>query len=221
MSILVLVLLMASCSEQKSPSDLSFSGIKIGQPFPDSLKNNGLFTFEYGDIPYYTGKINFKFPTCPDKDLNVAAEVNEDGKVVSIQITNLTLDEASDFYNMLKSKYGFPTSDYGDTDCRLQDLLKEMYKQLGYVPYTSKTNISGKRIIAEWKSPICRSDILMLAETFHLPNEFEPKLNTCVWFMYVDTEERAKAIDEANLYKLNKSREVYRKQNQNLMNQDF
>ena len=221
LTILMLAVLMISCGEQDKIPDLSFSGIAIGEPFPDSLKNNGSFRFSSDGIPYYEGKIKFKLPSNPDRDLSVVAAINENKEVISIQIGNMTLAESSDFFDMLKSKYGLPISDYGDTDYRLQTLLDRIYKQLGYTPYDCDVDISGHRVIAVWKSPLHRADILMIADTYHYPYEFEPELNSFVWFKYVDEEEFIKAENRAERDRLNKSRNDYRDKNKGIMNQDF
>lgn len=220
-SILFISIFPTSCSNhQIKSSDLSFAGITIGETFPDSLKNSGLFRFDGDDMPYYEGKTIFALPSNPNRDISIVAATNENDEVVSIQIGNMNFSESSDFFNMLKSKYGIPMSEYGDADRSLNSFLDNIYKQLGYTQY-GNIDISGKRVIAIWKSPLKRADILMIADTFHEPDDFNPKLWTYVWFKYVDVEECNRVERMAENNRINKSRNDYRKKNQDLMNQDF
>lgn len=220
--LLLIPIILVSCSKHQNKSlDLSFAGITIGETFPDSLKENGSFKFDGASIPYYEGKVMFALPSNPNKDLSIVAATDTDDKVISIQIGNMNLLESSDFFNMLKSRYGLPKSDYSDTDCSLQALLDNIYKQLGYTPYDCEVDISGNRVIASWELPLYPSDILMIANIYHNPYSYKPQLWTYVWFKYVNVDKYNKAERRVEQKRVNSNRDEYRKKNQDIMNQDF
>ncbi|MCM1301907.1 MAG: hypothetical protein NC226_09315 [Bacteroides cellulosilyticus] len=214
--------LSISCSHTPVNYDLSFAGITIGEEFPDSLKNNDSFEFYEHDIPFYEGDVIFNLPSTPNNKLHVVATTDLDGKKVTcISLPAMTFSEASDFFNMLKSKYGLPSSDYGDTDCSLTILLDRTYKKLGYNDYDCKIDITGDRILAMWKPASYQSVILMIANTYHFPSKFRPRLDTFIGFRYVNIDRFNAVKREAERNRVNKDRADYRLQNSKSMNQDF
>lgn len=225
---LVVCILLCSCKNDKSSkndkSDLSFAGITIGQDFPDSLKNNNRFKYyeHSSEAPSYDGSIPFSLPNYPNAVLDVAVTTDLDGKeVTSIEIVPSN-DEASDLYDMLKSKYGIPTSNYGDADCSLNLLINNMYEDLGYSEYNCKTDITGTRVIAQWEPISSKSIIRMIARTLHFPNNsYSQRLHTYIWFQYINLNKFTSVQAAAERKAINKKREDYRKQNQKAMNQDF
>lgn len=212
---------LSSCKNASNGNgDLSFAGITIGKEFPDSLKS----TFEYSPdgVPFYEDKISFRLPSGLKDNLSVVAATDlDDGKVHTIQVGNLNNDEAAEFYDMLKSKYGLPTSQFGDTDCKLQNFLYRVYKQLGYEPYEKYPDITGDYILAEWRPVPYRSTIYMIANIYHRPGNYNEELWTYVFFKYVDEAEYHKAENDSENRRINSNRENYKKQNSESMNQDF
>lgn len=212
---------LSSCKNTREESgDLSFAGITIGKSFPDSLKAN--FEYSSDGVPFYEGRICFKLPSEVKDNLSVVAatDLNE-GKVHTIQIGNLNNDEAGEFYDMLKTKYGLPKSQFGDTDCRLQNFLYKVYKQLGYEPYEKYPDITGDYILAEWHPMPYKSTIYMIANIFHRPGDYKEEIWTYVFFKYVDEAEYRKVEKDSENRRLNRNRENYWKQNSESMNQDF
>lgn len=210
--------LLFSCSQDNSkPKDLSFGGITIGEVFPDSLKNSFVHSPELG-IPTYEGGIKFDFPSAPKSDVFItAATESATDEVICIDILMEADTKAYDFYDMLNSKYGLPTSKYGDTDCSLQYFLNRLYKDLGYDQYSCQTDITGRRVLAEWTNTGCVSSIMMIADTYHLKDE----LSTFITFRYVDKERLDIAQQEADKKSKDRRRNDYRQNNQETMNQDF
>lgn len=224
---LVVCSLLWSCKNEKSSenekSDLSFAGITIGQDFPDSLKNDdGLKYYDNGlGFPFYEGSRAFSLPKNPNAVLHIVATTDLDGKeVTSIQIS-LNNDEASDFYDMLKSKYGIPTSNYGDADCSLYRLTNSMYENLGYSEYNYKIDISGTYVMALWKPISTKSIIRMIADIYHFPSHYNPEISTYIRFQYINLNKFESVQAAAEKRTMDKKREDYRKQNQKSMNQDF
>lgn len=168
--------LMFGCSQEKSvpqenpagqesqaAKDLSFGGIGIGEAFPESLKAS----FEYcseQDIPTYEGGVAFSFPSEPETIVPVTAGIDpEGGDVIYIDVVLEVDEKACDFYEMLKSKYGLPTSKYGDADCSLLILFCRMYEKMSNTRRRVRSNISNRKVLAEWKDTGFSSDIVLTA----------------------------------------------------------
>lgn len=217
-----LVWLILSCSQNNTkPKDLSFAGITIGEVFPDSLMSSFKYYPEL-DIPTYEGGIKFDFPSEQESVLTITAAIDPtENEVICIDILMEESMKAYDFYNMLKSKYGLPTSDYGDTDCSLQYFINRLYDELGYEQYSRQPDISGRRVLAEWNNTGCSSDIMMIVDTYHFPSEYNPRLSTFITFRYVNKVKLIKAQKDSEIKSKEKSRKLYRQDNQDAMNQDF
>lgn len=221
-SIIFVCVLLSSCSSSSSCSmgDLSFAGITIGKEFPDSLKNNGNFIYSDKRIPYYDGYVLFNLPNTPEAKIGVVATTDLEGVVVGIDIYQ-HLEEASDFYDMLKSKYGLPDSDFGNTDCSLQHLISKFYEQLGYKYYDyTNADISGERVLGTWKPLGFESIIVMIADTY-CSMDYGATPNTSISFKYVDVDKYTAAQKAAERRNELMKREEYRKENSQSMNQDF
>lgn len=214
--------LSLSCSKDKTKQkDLSFGGITIGEVFPDSLKNSFKFYPEL-DVPTYEGGIKFDFPNEPKADISIITAIDpSDDEVISIDIFMEESVKAYDFYNMLKSKYGLPISDYGDTDCSLQYFIHRLYTDLGYERYSKQPDISGRRVLAEWTNTGHASNIMMISDTYHFPDEYNPKLSTYITFRYVNKSRLNRVQEEAEQKSKERKRNNYRQNNRGAMNQDF
>lgn len=214
---------LTSCSNaRETKGDLSFGGITIGKSFPDSLKADSLFKFfnEY-DVPFYEGALSFSLPKNKKTKFHVVATTNlENTEVTCIEITPTEL-EAWDLYDMLKSKYGLPISDFGDTDCSLQYLMSHVYKQLGYSAYETTPDISGTYILAEWNPSGYTSKILLIADIYHFPSEYNPKISTYLRLKYINPTRVEEVDKQAKSKKQNSKRDSYKKTNSEVMNQDF
>lgn len=214
--------MLFSCSPNNTkPKDLSFGGITIGEAFPDSLKGSFKYYPEL-DIPSYEGKIKFDFPSEKESDISIIAAVDPNEKeVICIDIMFEDGMKAYDFYNMLKSKYGLPTSNYGDTDCSLQHFLYRLYEELGYEQYSTGPDISGRRVLAEWNNHGISSDIMLIADTYHFPSNYNPRLDTFLTFRYVNRAKLSKVQKESEIKSKEKNRNRYKQNNKEEMNQDF
>lgn len=219
---LIMCVILFSCMNEKSRNmDLSFAGITIGQDFPDSLKNGNQFEYYESTPPFYEGSRSFSLPNYPNAKIHVVASTDLNGKeVTSIQISPNN-EQASDFYNMLKSKYGIPTSDYGDADCSLQYLIHNMYDNLGFSEYDCRRDISGTYVMAIWEPISTQSIIRMIADVYHFPDRFNPKIDIFLRFQYINLDRFETIKTSAERKALDKKRDDYRKQNQQTMNQDF
>lgn len=220
----VLVCLCNSCTTKPKSLGLSFAGITIGEMFPDSLK--GSYEFLDYDIPQYEGTIVFNLPNHHIPNLNVVAATDlQDKEVILIQIGAMYLEQAEDFYEMLKSKYGLPISSYGNTDVTLSRFIDNIFENLGYDYYVNDIDVSGDRVLAEWNSVKGNSDILMIGETFHFPEKYSiddrNKPRTFITFKYIDKNKWYSTIRQSKENKRNKTREEYRQNNSEYMNQDF
>lgn len=217
--VLLSAVLISACSGKESAKgDLSFGGITIGKEFPDSLKK----TFENYDYPgpSYSGTVSFTFPESKQKDLHVDANCNMAGsEVICISVYLYDLGDAIDMYNMLRSRYGIPKSDYGDADCGLQTLMHRVYDSLGYYGM-DEVNVTGDRVIASWSPTGYKSDILFIANTYQ-SNSYGSTPSTKYMLRYVDRIELNKALEEYEKKKELDAREDYRNKNQESMNQDF
>ena len=223
--------LLFGCSHEtsrKKPKDLSFGGITIGEVFPDSLKGSFRHCPEL-DLPTYEGGVDFKFPSTEKKGVSVIAVTDPDGgEVMCIDVMMLEA-QAYDFYNMLKSKYGLPSSRYGHTDSGLHYFLKKVYEELGYEPYSRHPNISGRRALAEWIIPEYMSTIMMIADIYHRPKdryrlrigESTSEIETYITFRYVNKGRLNRVEREAEEKAKEARRNSYRQNNQEAMNQDF
>ena len=153
----------AEGQERRAAKDLSFGGIGIGEAFPESLKAS----FEYSseqDIPTYEGRVAFSFPSEPESSVRVTAGIDpEGGDVIYIDVVLEAGEKAYDFYDMLKSKYGLPTSKYGDADCSLPILFGRMYGKERNKSRRGRSNISCRKVLAEWKDTGFSSDIVLSA----------------------------------------------------------
>lgn len=218
----IIMCLFFSCMNEKSRSkNLSFAGITIGQDFPDSLKNDNRFEYYESIPPFYEGSTIFSLPNYPNAEIHVVASTDLDGKeVTSIQISPNN-EQASDFYNMLKSKYGIPASNYGDADCSLQHLIHSMYDKLGYDEYNCKIDISGTYVMAIWEPMSTQSIIRMIADIYHFPDRFNPKIDIFIRFQYINLDRFETVKANAERKALNKKRDDYCKKNQQTMSQDF
>lgn len=221
--LVVLVCLCHSCTTKPKSLGLSFAGITIGEMFPDSLK--GSYEFLDYDIPQYTGTTSFDLPNYPNSNLSITAVTDLQGtEVVCIQI-DMHFVQAEDFYEMLKSKYGLPTSDYGNTDVSLTRFLDNLFEDMGYDYYVDGVDVSGNRVLAEWYSVKGNSDIIMTGETFHYPNRYNVedhnRPRTFITFKYMDKNKWYSTLRQAKENKRNKKREEYRQNNSEYMNQDF
>lgn len=209
--LVVLVILCNSCSKPKSLG-LSFAGITIGETFPDSLKSS--YEFLDYDIPQYEGTIPFDLPNHHISNLNVVAATDLQGKeVILIQIGAMYLEQAGDFYEMLKSKYGLPTSDYGDTDVNLSRFIDNLFEDLGFDYYVNDVDVTGDRILAEWHSVKGNSDIMMIGETFHYPQKYSiddrNKPRTYITFKYIDKNKLLSTIKQSKENEIEQKRENY------------
>lgn len=218
--LLAIIFIVSACNKEDSPN-LSFAGITIGKEFPDSLKSK----YEYLNtaIPQYEGKILFNLPNHSDVNVSVVAatDLNEE-EVICIQIGNLNIEQSSDFFEMLKSKYGLPKSQYGNTDVKLDRLIANIFSDLGYSYYNEDVDVSGDRVLAVWKSVLGNTDIIMIGKTYHSPHSYSNnKPWTYVYFKYVDQEKFIAAQKQSESNKISKKREEYRKNNSKYMNQDF
>lgn len=219
----ILAMVLTACS-QANPPDLSFAGITMGKEFPDSLKTTGHFEYYDNNVPFYEGSVIFDLPNFPKKELHVVATTDLQNKEVTcIQLT-MFMPEASDFYNMLKSKYGLPSSDFGDTDCSLQTLINRVYEQLGYKSYAyfgECPNISGTRVLAVWEPASYKSAILLITDTYHSQSSYNSQLDTFVRFKYINVKKSEAVEKEVQKIHDNKQRDDYRKDNAESMSQDF
>lgn len=201
--------------------DLSFAGIMIGQQFPDSLKDSFKFYPELG-IPTYEGGVKFDFPSESNAGVSVVAAIDpNNNEVICIDILMEESMKAYDLYDMLKSKYGLPVSDYGDTDCSLQYFINRLYTDLGYEMYSKRPDISGRRVLAEWNNTGFASNVIMIADTYHFPDEYHPKLSTFITFRYVNKVRLNRVQEMSEQKSKEKERNSYRQNNQGAMNQDF
>lgn len=220
---LILCISCISCNNGDiyKEDNLSFSGITMGQEFPDSLKSS--FEFSNEDIPYYEGHIPFEFPNSGNANLSVVAVTNMEGtEVICIQIGNMDLEQSEDFYDMLKSKYGLPVSEYGSTDIKLKKMLNNIFEDLGYKYYGDKVDVSGKRVLAVWYSVKGNTDIIMIGNTYHSPNSYsdnEPW--TYVWFKYIDRDKMSLVKRQSENNRIKRERDYYKKKNSKFMEQDF
>lgn len=222
---MILSLLLVSCFNHSSnsaiPNDLSFAGITIGQEFPDSLKGSFKYYNVSGILPGYEGIPKFSLPNYPKPEMYVVASTDvEEKEVVCITIMINDLKQACDFYNMLKSKYGLPTSSYGNTDCTLQRLLCNVYEQLGLYN-NQETDISGSRVIATWRSTGYPSDIVLKARTYHYPYSVDSDPTTHFEFYYVNIAKHTQELKKVEARKNNEKREEYKNDNLETMGQDF
>lgn len=218
----ILSIIFISCDNSKSkPSNLSFVGITIGEEFPDSLKD--IFEFKDYDIPRYEGLVHFDLPNYPNTSLWVAAATDLEGKEVTcIHISNMDIDQAGDFFEMLKSKYGLPVSDYGNPDVNLKKFLNNLYSDLGYSYYNDKIDVSGNRVLVKWSSVKANSDIVMIGNTYHFPQRYQvSEPETSIYFQYIDKKKFDSIEEQAENNKLNRKREEYKKNNAKTMKQDF
>ena len=181
---LITAFFVSACSGKSDESgDLSFAGITIGKAFPDSLKKT-FESYEYPG-PSYSGSVPFTFPKNKTTKLSIDANCNMDGsEVICISVYLYDFGEAIDMYNMLRSRYGIPTSDYGNADCSLQNLMHKVYEQLGYYGM-DEVNVSGDRIIASWSPAGYIADILFIANTYQ-SNSYGSGPNTHYTFRYVN-----------------------------------
>lgn len=225
---------ISSCGNSSSsgPKDLSFGGITLGEDFPDSLKLSGKFKRQDGVLPYYEGLVRFKLPHSKSDSLGVEASTSLDGdEVVCITIGPYeckgNMDEANDLYEMLKSKYGKPLSDYTGSEYRFDSFLRQVYKQLGYSTsydsYNTDTDISGNRVLAEWHPIGFPSKILVIVETFYFKNGYysDPDVSSFVSFRYINEEKFADVMRQKKAREDHKERDSYRRKNKEVMNQDF
>ena len=215
-----MVFILSACSKEDKPN-LSFAGITIGKEFPDSLKSK----YEYLNtaIPQYEGKISFNLPNHSYANVSVVAATDLNGEeVICIQIGNLNIEQSSDFFEMLKSKYGLPKSQYGNTDVKLDRLIANIFSDLGYSYYNEDVDVSGDRELAVWRSVLGNTDIVMIGNTYHTPHSYSNnKPWTYVYFMYIDQEKFLATQRQSESNKITKKREEYRKNNSKYMNQDF
>lgn len=221
--ILFLTIFCVSCNEStyKKTQNLSFAGITLGEEFPDSLKQK--FKFLGTDIPQYEGVIPFNLPNHPNTNLDVVAATDLNGdEVICIQIGNMNIEQSGEFFEMLKSKYGLPKSDYGNPDVKLERFLYNIFSDLGYTYYNDDVDVSGDRILAVWKSVLGNSDIMMIGNTYHSPKDYrDNKPWTYVYFQYIDMDKYYTTQQQSEKNKINQKREKYRKNNSQYMNQDF
>lgn len=231
---IIISMSLSSCGKSGSsePKDLSFGGITLGEEFPDSLKSNGKFEHLDGILPYYEGLVKFKLPHSKSDSISVEASTSLDGKeVICITIgpyeSKSGLDEANDLFEMLKSKYGKPISDYEGSEYRLDSFLRNVYKQLGYSTsydsYNTDVDISGNRVLAEWNPKGSHSRILLIAQTFYFKKSYydNPDVSTFLSFRYLNENKFNDAMRQKEARDENKSRDSYRQKNKEVMNQDF
>ena len=219
--VFLVIFALLGCSKAENISNLSFAGITIGKEFPDSLKNT--FEFLDTDIPQFEGKVIFALPNCSDANLNVVAATDLVKKeVVCIQIGNMNIEQSSEFFEMLKSKYGLPISRYGRTDIKLERLLANIFSDLGYSYYNDNVDLTGNRELAVWKSVLGNTDIVMIGETYHDPKSYrDNKPWTYVYFLYVDQDKFSTTQKDAETKRINNKRSQYKEKNPQYMNQDF
>lgn len=232
---IMMLVSMSSCGQSGSsgPKDLSFGGITLGEDFPDSLKDNGMFKHLDGVLPYYEGLVKFKLPHSKSDSIRVEASTSLDNEeVICITIgpyeSKSGMDEANDLFEMLKSKYGKPISDYAGSEYRLDSFLRNAYKQLGYSTsydsYNTDVDISGNRVLAEW-NPLGNSSsrILLIVETFYFKNGYysDPDVSSFLSFRYINDDKFDEAMRQKNAREEYKSRDSYRQKNKEVMNQDF
>lgn len=221
--IYILFIFCISCNNKNvdNEPDLSFAGITIGKEFPDSLKPK--YKFWDTDIPQYEGLSPFDLPNNPNTSLSVIAVTDLKGEeVICIGIGGMNIEQSGEFFEMLKSKYGLPTSDYGNPDVKLDRFLYNIFSDLGYTYYNDDVDVSGDRILAVWKSVVGNSDIMMIGNTYHYPKDYrDNKPWTYVYFQYIDKDKYYTTQQQSEKNKINKKRENYRKNNSQYMNQDF
>lgn len=231
---IIMIVGITSCGNSgvSNPKDLSFGGITLGEDFPDSLKESGKFKRLDGVLPYYEGMVKFKLPHSKSDSIGVEASTSLDGEdVICITIGPYeckgNMNEANDLYEMLKSKYGKPLSDYAGSEYRFDSFLRQVYKQLGYSTsydsYNTDTDISGNRVLAEWHPIGVPSKILLIVETFYFKNGYysDPDVSSFVSFRYINEEKFAEVMRQKKAREDHKERDSYRQKNKEVMNQDF
>lgn len=224
LGIIILCLGLEACSKSSSDSnELSFAGITVGKPFPDSLKINGKYEYHDDGIPHYEGKIKFDFPSKPKTELIVWASTDlKNDEVINISIeTYDNPDEiAANFYDMLKNKYGLPESKFGDTDCNLRTLEQSMLEKLDSNS-DGTINDSDFQIVATWKPASCSSVIRLSAYISNYIKDGVPQIDIHYVYEYRNENKYKEVWLEVKQREKQEEKNKYLKNNSELMNQDF
>lgn len=145
--------------KESNNADLSFGGIVIGKAFPDSLIQRNQFSYDESWFPSYVGKIPFIFAWSRRGTLDVQVYVESEHSIVhKINIYPTTYANISDLYDMLKAKYGQPSSISDKEDCKFYQLLDDAYKKGKEYEMPDEYGI-GHQILCEWNPKGYRSKI--------------------------------------------------------------
>lgn len=218
LSICILAIITA-CAKEKD--DLSFSSIMLGKEFPDSLIQKG-FTYYDSDMPSYEGTIMFNLPSENNVELEIVARIDPDSKkVYLISISKIGISKISDFYEMLRAKYGEPMTPFSDIKSSFSSLLFSSHRNLDLDPDFLRRHDGV--ILAMWHPEGFNSSI-RITEYFYYPNKRSESLiyityeNSELYNIASEKAQRARELEENQREQMD--RENYRRTHP-FMNQDF
>lgn len=223
--IIIVGIILTSCTKNKNSSDLSFGGITIGETLPDSLIKHGDFKLINSSLPTYIGYISFNFPNSKNVSIKTRVECNIDTKeVFMIELMDLGFSNIDDFYHMLVSKYGEPTVGGIKDKLNFFSMYRDLYKKYKDAQFYGENPV----ILGQWE-PIGYNSIIQI---YSYPIFIAKGNGEDIFIRYfnkIETEKNyKKSIDNYNSEKNKREmeekkikKEEYRKKNEETLKQDF